>query len=92
MLEFGKLVFLCNQLTDDSAHYIIISKFLCEITSAVCLQLQVPVVMGGGNYTLDAPPNSFIDVRDFSTVEALTKYLKYLIDNPVSFFVNRAVI
>ena len=42
--------------------------------------------MGGGNYTLDAPPNSFIDVRDFSTVEALTKYLKYLIDNPVSFF------
>ena len=48
--------------------------------------------MGGGNYTLDAPPNSFIDVRNFSTVEALTKYLKYLIDNPVSFFVNRAVI
>ena len=57
--------------------------------------------MGGGNYTLDAPPNSFIDVRDFSTVEALTKYLKYLIDNPVSFFFvncslyghnNRAVI
>ena len=44
--------------------------------------------MGGGNYTLDAPPNSFIDVRDFSTVEALTKYLKYLIDNPVSFLVN----
>ena len=48
--------------------------------------------MGGGNYTLDAPPNSFIDVKNFSTVEALTKYLKYLIDNPVSFFVNRAVI
>ena len=42
--------------------------------------------MGGGNYTLDAPPNSFIDVRNFSTVESLTKYLKYLIDNPVSFF------
>ena len=44
--------------------------------------------MGGGNYTLDAPPNSFIDVRNFSTVEALTKYLKYLINNPVSFFLN----
>ena len=38
----------------------------------------VPVVMGGTDYKKIAPPNSFIDVNDFPTVEALANYLLYL--------------
>lgn len=45
----------------------------------------VPVVMGGGEYKKIAPPNSFIDVNDFETVEALANYLLYLDVNDVSF-------
>ena len=43
----------------------------------------MPIVMGGGNYTLDAPPHSFIDVKDFHTVKDLAEYMKYLISNSV---------
>ena len=39
--------------------------------------------MGGGDYTLDAPPHSFIDVKDFHTVQDLAEYMKYLISNRV---------
>ena len=41
--------------------------------------------MGGGNYLRDAPPHSYIDVNDFSTVEELTNYLKFLMNDKVSY-------
>ena len=47
-------------------------------------QPVIPVVMGGGNYLRDAPPNSYIDVNDFSTVEELANYLKSLQNDRVS--------
>ena len=46
----------------------------------------VPIVMGGGNFSRDLPPKSYIDVNDFETVKALADYLKYLINNPVNIF------
>ena len=32
----------------------------------------------GGNYKLEAPPHSYIDVNDFESVESLAMYLKTL--------------
>ena len=46
----------------------------------------IPIVMGSGNYTRDAPPNSFIDVRSFENIQALAEYLLYLDQNNVSIF------
>ena len=51
----------------------------------------VPIVMGGGNYAIDAPPHSVINVNDFSSVENLASYLKYLMINPVCTMVIRSV-
>ena len=48
----------------------------------------VPVVMGGGNYLRDAPPHSFIDVKNFEDVQALAEYLIFLDENDVSLFGN----
>lgn len=39
---------------------------------------MVPVVFGGANYSEIAPPHSYIDVKDFSSVEKLADYLKTL--------------
>ena len=44
----------------------------------------VPVVMGGGNYSRDAPEYSVINVKDFPSTKALADYLTYLTRNPVS--------
>ena len=48
----------------------------------------VPVVMGGGNYTRDAPEKSVINVNDFPSVKALADYLIYLTEHPVSIPIN----
>ena len=44
----------------------------------------VPVVMGGGNYTRDAPEKSVINVNDFPSVKTLADYLIHLTKYPVS--------
>lgn len=42
---------------------------------------MVPVVLGGANYSGEAPPYSFIDARDFKTAKELMQYLKLLDEN-----------
>lgn len=37
---------------------------------------MVPVVLGGGNYSSIAPPNSYIDASDFGSPKALAHHLK----------------
>ena len=37
---------------------------------------MVPVVLGGGNYSAIAPPNSYIDASDFGSPKALAHHLK----------------
>ncbi|XP_046448041.1 alpha-(1,3)-fucosyltransferase C-like isoform X1 [Daphnia pulex] len=41
----------------------------------------VPVVFGGANYSLFAPPHSFINARDFQTPKLLAEYLVKLSEN-----------
>jgi alpha-1,3-fucosyltransferase len=36
----------------------------------------VPVVYGGANYSLYAPPHSYINLDDFQSVDHLAQYLK----------------
>ena len=38
--------------------------------------LSVPIVMGGGDYEQLAPPNSFLDVRNFSSPRVRLRDLK----------------
>jgi hypothetical protein len=38
----------------------------------------VPVVFGGANYSLFAPPHSYINARDFKTPQLLAEYLLQL--------------
>ncbi|XP_011203624.2 uncharacterized protein LOC105226449 [Bactrocera dorsalis] len=42
----------------------------------------LPVVFGGANYTRFAPPNSYINARDYASIRELTEYLLYLDQNP----------
>ena len=37
----------------------------------------VPIVFGGGDYARDAPPNSFINVDDFDSVQSLAKSVQH---------------
>ncbi|ELU14463.1 hypothetical protein CAPTEDRAFT_65307, partial [Capitella teleta] len=45
----------------------------------------IPVVMGLVNYSSILTPGTFIDVRDFSSVKALTDHLNYLDQNDTAF-------
>ena len=45
----------------------------------------VPIVLGGANYSKFAPPNSFIDVRNFKSVAKLAKYLNFLDKNETAY-------
>ena len=38
----------------------------------------IPIVLGGADYSQYMPPNSYIDIRDFSSPAALADYLKVL--------------
>lgn len=42
----------------------------------------VPVVYGGANYSLFAPPNSYINALDFESPRALAEYLRMLTRQP----------
>jgi hypothetical protein len=42
----------------------------------------IPVVFGGANYSLFAPPHSYINARDFQTPRQLADYLLELSQNP----------
>ena len=51
----------------------------------------VPVVMGGGNYTRDAPEHSVINVEDFDSVKELADYLIFLTENPVLIVISKSI-
>lgn len=42
----------------------------------------IPIVYGGANYSLFAPPRSYIDAFDFDSSKDLAEYLKRLIKDP----------
>ncbi|XP_066953053.1 alpha-(1,3)-fucosyltransferase C-like [Macrobrachium rosenbergii] len=45
----------------------------------------VPVVYGLGNYTVQLPPDSYIDALDFPTAKSLAAYLHYLDKNDTAY-------
>ena len=47
--------------------------------------------MGGADYINDVPPHSVINVNDFPSVEALSTYLFYLMENPVIFSLSSQI-
>ncbi|ELT87751.1 hypothetical protein CAPTEDRAFT_211772 [Capitella teleta] len=55
-----------------------------KLTKTIGLNV-IPVVMGLVNYSSILTSGTFIDVRDFQSVEALTDYLSYLDNNNTAF-------
>ncbi|XP_069953556.1 alpha-(1,3)-fucosyltransferase C-like [Cherax quadricarinatus] len=45
----------------------------------------IPVVYGGANYSLQAPPHSYINALSFPTAKALAHYLIYLHNNDTAY-------
>ena len=67
--------------------YLSFENSVCDdyITEKVWNRLHagiVPVVMGGGDYARDLPPNSYIDVARFGSPAELAAYLHMLMGNP----------
>ena len=46
---------------------------------------MIPIVLGGGNYSKMAPKQSYIDAKDFRSIEHLAKYIKYLDNNNTAY-------
>ena len=70
--------------------YIAFENSLCldYITEKLYNALQlfiVPIVMGGADYQRAAPPNSYINVQDYKSLEDLAKYLHYLQENRTAY-------
>ncbi|XP_076658267.1 alpha-(1,3)-fucosyltransferase C isoform X2 [Halictus rubicundus] len=66
--------------------YLSFENSLCEdyVTEKLYKALRydlVPIVYGGANYSVFAPPGSYIDALDFDSPEELAKYLKALMKN-----------
>ena len=72
----------CDRMISDSYKlYLSFENSLCDgyITEKLWDKLAsgkvVPVVLGGSNYSRLLPPNSFIDISNFTSPKALAKYL-----------------
>ena len=42
----------------------------------------MPVVYGGGDYSAQLPPHSYIQARDFTSASHLAAHLLWLVENP----------
>ena len=76
-----------NHLRDNYKFFLAFEEALCKdyITEKVWKSFEadvVPIVLGAANYVSVLPPNSYIDVRDFSSPESLAQHLQQLGDNP----------
>ena len=72
-----------NQLRDNYMFFLAFEEALCKdyITEKIWKAYEadvVPIVFGAANYVSILPPNSYIDVRDFSSPEALASHLRQL--------------
>lgn len=67
----------------DYLFYLSFENSLCQdyVTEKLFNPLRyniIPVVYGGGNYSLFAPPHSYIDALDFGSPKRLANYLNHL--------------
>ena len=75
------------EMSERHLFYIAFENSICDeyLTEKFYRTLNypvIPIVMGGADYNKLAPPHSFIDINDFESVEALSKYLTRLSRNP----------
>jgi len=76
-----------KELEKSYKFYLSLENSLCHdyVTEKFYLALNsnlVPVVYGCVKYSTLAPPHSFIDVRQFESIEKLAQYLLFLDKNP----------
>ncbi|KAB0799685.1 hypothetical protein PPYR_07565 [Photinus pyralis] len=72
-----------DMLDEDYKFYLSFENSICKDYSTeklynVLRKNVVPIVYGGGDYNLSAPPHSVIDVSNFHSVEELVEYLSHL--------------
>ncbi|KAK7065536.1 hypothetical protein SK128_001018 [Halocaridina rubra] len=76
----------CYELVNQYKFYFAFENSICEyyITEKFFKALQmdvIPVVFGGGNYSLVAPHSSYINAMDFETPQDLAYYLQRVASN-----------
>nr|XP_053630708.1 alpha-(1,3)-fucosyltransferase C-like [Cherax quadricarinatus] len=82
---------LCYELLEkDYKFYFSFENSLCKdyVTEKLFSVLRynvVPVVLGLGDYAHIVPPHSYINVLDFSNLQSLANYLKYLNNNDTAY-------
>ncbi|KAK4328604.1 hypothetical protein Pmani_001080 [Petrolisthes manimaculis] len=77
-------------LSKDYKFYLSFENSLCKdyVTEKLFSKLRIdvlPVVYGFGNYSMLAPPHSYIDALSFPNVKALADYLLYLHHNDTAY-------
>ncbi|KAK3881216.1 hypothetical protein Pcinc_014345 [Petrolisthes cinctipes] len=79
-----------TMLSNDYKFYLSFENSLCKdyVTEKLFSKLRIdvlPVVYGFGNYSMLAPPHSYIDALSFPNVKALADYLLYLHHNDTAY-------
>jgi hypothetical protein len=89
--EFGELHFDCvKKFIGTYKFYLAYENSFCEnyytekLTRMIGVD-TIPIVMGLVDYASVMTPVTFIDVRDFTSVKALTDYIKYLDQNDTAY-------
>lgn len=75
-----------NDISKDYYFYLSFENSICKeyVTEKLWGVLQrniIPVVLGGANYSQLLPPNSYIDVANFSSPKLLANYLRNVARN-----------
>ena len=90
-LQCEKNSTLClDMLTSSYMFYLSFENSLCRdyITEKLYRPLTeyvIPIIFNSANMSLYAPPDSYIDVNDFNSVEHLVSHLKFLMSNPIEY-------
>ncbi|KAL7633863.1 UNVERIFIED_CONTAM: hypothetical protein RMT77_015824 [Armadillidium vulgare] len=76
----------CEKLIQNYVFYLALENSFCTdyVTEKVYKAWKlgaIPVVFGAGNYSLFAPPNSYIDYQDFNSINHLAEYMERVASN-----------
>ncbi len=82
--------FFMEVIPSQYKFYLAFENSLCRdyVTEKLFRTLQsevIPIVLGGTDYSRDAPPHSYIDVRDYKSPGDLADYLHWLSENETEY-------
>ena len=82
--------FFSDTIPSKYKFYLAFENSICKdyVTEKLFRALQseiVPIVLGGTNYSRDAPPHSYINVLDYKSPRALAAYLRRLSRNETEY-------